>query len=326
MAGASGSSGNTGTGGDGGTAGGIVTSCSGNLAVDESPFGCDLAWGANGNSGSRSSYLQFITTWVGYETNGGLNGACDGCNLVRNLASANATAVYYAYFIGYQANTQGGFGDCNTDRDGQNLCTRGAQWLKSNRSQVIDMYASYAQRTYQASPNKGVLWLLEGDFVQYTYEEQNSPLTIQELGQLAADIVCAIKGNAPNAMVAINHSPWVDNDLINRFWSAMPLSSIDMVWTTGVGNNNGYISSGTSSNTYNAATATYSYLSNLTGKRILVDTSFGASQQQDSWTGNSASVLNQRIAEGVSAVNVTDGAPSQSVVTNLAPQLNDTCQ
>jgi hypothetical protein len=291
------------------------------LSVVDQPLGCELAWGTNGNHGNRAQYLDVITTWVGYEDEGGLNGACDGCA----LAKGSARAAFYAYFIGY-GSAAAGYGDCNTDFDGQNLCTHGARWLKENRDQVLAMYANYARMSYEANPERGVLWLLEGDFVQYTYDDQSDPLSMQELGALAADIICAIKSNAPNALVAINHSPWLANDLTDSFWHAMPLDITDMVWTTGVGDNAGFLGANVTAKSYNGQTARYDYLHQLTGKRIFVDTSFGASQQADSWSNNSASTLNERIAEGVSAVNVTQ-PPSdyQARIDALTPQLNGTC-
>lgn len=290
-------------------------------AVDRTPFGCDFAWGAAENTGNRSSYLDVITTWVGYEHTQGRAADCDGCGLVTDLADTNAMAGYYAYFIG------SALPDCNVEPDSpDNLCHAGAQYIRDNRDEIIDLYAAYAQKTYQASPNKPVFWLLEGDFVQYTYAEQSNPLTVAELGTLASDIVCAIKAAAPNALVAINHSPWISNDLANQFWNAMPLASTDFVWTTGTGTNNGYINSGANSGSYNATTATYAWLHQKTGMGIFVDTSFGPSQQADSWSSASVSNLNARIAEGVFAANVTE-APTdyQTRVSTLSPQLSSTC-
>jgi len=292
------------------------------LSAQDNPLGCKLAWGANGNRGNRAEYLDLITTWVGYEPDGGLNGGCDGCGLVRS----GVRTAFYAYFIGYQASAAG-YGDCNTDFDGQNLCTHGARWLKENRDRVLEMYGNYARMSYEANPERAVLWLLEGDFVQYTYADQSDPLNLQELGALAADITCAIKSNAPNALVAINHSPWLANDLTDAFWHAMPLAITDMIWTTGVGNNAGFLGANVTAKSYNGTTARYDYLHQLTGKRIFVDTSFGASQQADSWSNNDADTLNERIAEGVSAVNVTQ-PPSdyQARLEALVPQLQSTCE
>src|SRR6185503_18160879 len=71
----------------------------GELPVERAPFGCALAWGTNGNRSDRASYLDFISTWVGYETGGGLGtDVCDGCKLAHTLTGQNAMAVYYAYF------------------------------------------------------------------------------------------------------------------------------------------------------------------------------------------------------------------------------------
>jgi hypothetical protein len=301
-----------------------ASGCGTTVNVDANPFGCEFAWGANGNQDNRASYLHFITTWVGYEDNGGLNGQCDGCGLVGDLANGTAIAVYYAYHIGYMAN-EDGFGDCNTDFDDQTLCTRGAQWIRENRDRLLDAYANYARMTHDASPDARVAWLLEGDFVQYTYEEQSQGLSIQELGELATDIVCAIKSNAPGAVVAINHSPWISDELTVEFWNAMPLELIDFVWTTGVGDNDGFINQTGGPGEYNAMSAKYQYLNELTGKGILVDTSFGASQAADSWSNNDAATLNARIAEGVIAANVTDPPNDyQSRVDGLS--LDSTCQ
>jgi hypothetical protein len=335
-AGGSGVGGMGGKGGSstGGAGGGPVSACGASVTVSANPLGCEFAWGANGNAANRSTYLDFITSWVGYETNGGLGGACDGCNLARTLQSANARAVYYAYFIGYQARAAG-YGDCNTDHDGMNLCTHGATWIKSNRQRILDMYANYARLTNTASPNKGVVWLLEGDFIQYTYADQTSALTMAELGALTNDIVCAIKTAEPNAIVALNHSTWIRNPQMSSYFNAMKdagaMAIMDLVWTTGMGDvTGGYFNDG---DARNRSDGTYTYLHTLTGKKIVVDTSFGTTRMDDSWTDIPVATLNQRIADGVVAVNVTTAGSStlsdatyQSRVGTLGPQLSSLCQ
>jgi len=223
-----------------------------------------------------------------------------------------------------------GYGDCNTDHDGMNLCTHGATWIKSNRQRIIDMYANYARLTNTATPNKGVVWLLEGDFIQYTYADQMSPLTMAELGSLTNDIVCAIKGAEPNAAVAINHSTRIRNPQMSSYFNAMPMSIIDLVWTTGMGDVTG--GSFNDGDARNRSDGTYTYLHTLTNKRIVVDTSFGTTRMDDSWTDIPVATLNQRIADGVLAVNVTTAGSStlsdatyQSRITALGPQLSSVC-
>jgi hypothetical protein len=154
-----------------------------------------------------------------------------------------------------------------------------------------------------------------------------SPLSVAELGTLVDDITCAIKTNAPNHVVAINHTPWNGNDETDAFFDAVNLDIVDMVWTTGVGNNAGLINLGADAQEYNATTARYSYLYEYTGKTVFVDTSFGPSQQADSWSNNTADVLNERIAEGVIAANVTmPPTDYQTRITNLGPTLDSVCQ
>ena len=129
-----------------------------------------------------------------------------------------------------QANLMGGFGDCNTDFDGRNLCTDGAQWIRDNRDLIVQMYGNYAQMVHRTRPGKQVIWWLEGDFIQYSYDDQSNPLSYAELGALARDITCAIKSNQPTAVVAMNHSPWISDEQADGFWSAQPMDVLDLVW------------------------------------------------------------------------------------------------
>ena len=58
-----------------------------------------------------------------------------------------------------------------------------------------------------------------------------------------------------------------------------------------------------------------------------LDTSFGVSGQDNTWSNASATTLNERIADGVIAVNVNP-MPSnyQSQIDALAPDLSSTCR
>lgn len=295
--------------------------CGGSGEINSYPLGCKFSWGAP-NDGSNSSYLDFVSGWIGYESRGGLDGDCDGCRLAAEMASKDATLVFYTYFIGFQANLMGGFGDCNVDYDGHNLCTDGAQWIRDNRRLIIDMYSNYARRTQAQSPNKTIIWWLEGDFVQYSYADQSNPLSMSELGQLARDITCAIKSNQPNAVVAMNHSPWISNEQAEAFWSAMPMDVMDLVWVQGAGDTGTLVNSGA----YNAATANYAWLNKKTGRPIMAETSYAFKGQSDRWTNTSANNINARISEGVIAVLVNHPASNYaSMIKTLNPQINNVC-
>jgi hypothetical protein len=103
----------------------------------------------------------------------------------------------------------------------------------------------------------------------------------------------------------------------------MKRADLDLVWTTGVGNNGNFIEAAGTPSYYNAATATYAYVRALTGKNIVVDTSYGASAMSDSWSNQTAAVLNNHIMNGVIGVNIASNPPSnyQTLIGNLGPQL-----
>jgi hypothetical protein len=277
---------------------------------------------------SAYSWLQFVTNWVGYEVkaDGSIN-ACNACGwLTGSVGSTNLIPVYYAYFIGYYGHANN-LPDGNTNPSGPNLTTGGAALIANNRAKIIQMYTYYAQETAKVWPTRPLVWLLEGDFEQYAGASQSQPLSYDQLGQLAADITSAIKTNMPNAVVAIDHSAWLSAAASNTYWMAIAkaMTNYDLVWTTGVGNNNGFLNTGTK-----PGGITYAALHAMTGKKIFVDESFGASAAADSWSNQPASAINARIAEGVVAVNLTAGNPapppnSQARVTAVEPQLNASC-
>jgi len=128
----------------------------------------------------------------------------------------------------------------------------------------------------------------------------------------------------PNASVAINHSSWIRDPQRTQFFDAMPMSIVDAVYTTGLGNvAGGYINMGDS---YMRADGTYASLHALTKKPIFVDTSFGVTAMADTWSTAPLSTLNARIADGVVAVNVNPMPSSyQTSIATLGPQLKTTC-
>jgi hypothetical protein len=308
-----------------------------------SPFACQFAWGEPSPNGSLSTYgwLQFVTTWVGSEVQAdGSIGSCGACNwLTGQVSGTNLVPAYYAYFIGFYGHANG-LPDQNVQPNGPNLATGGGALILGtanaacpsgqicSANKIVQMYAWYAQQSRMAWPTKPLVWLIEGDFIQYTSESgtQTQPLSYAQLGQLAGQIATAIKANMPNAVVAFDDSAWVNDADRKSYWTAIAQANYDMVWTTGVGNSPPFLNAGETASSYNGATATYSFLHDYTGKKILVDESAGMSQQNDTWSNQPAAALNTLISDGVIAVNVS-GAPSNYAanVAALQPQLTSTC-
>jgi hypothetical protein len=333
LAGSSGAAGVPATAGSGPAAGsGGAAPASGNCpapVLDAKPFGCKFAFGTNDPGGSLASIseLGFVSKWVGYELDkSGALPHCDGCSwLTMNVAQTPLIPVYYAYFIGFFGKANG-LPDGNENPNGPNLTTDAAQLIRDHREQLVSSYANYAKQTAAVWKDKPLVWLLEGDFVQYTAESQKNRLSYAELGALSRDITCAIKSNMPNALVAVNQSTWNADQVTKDFWNALKDSNYDLVWTSGVPNNMGFFEKGANASSYNKDTATYKFVHEFTGRKIFVDTSFGLSGMADSWSGASAADLNARIADGVIAANVTMPASNYvATVKALQPMLNPIC-
>lgn len=329
-AGAGGAPSSAGSGAGGAGTAGASPSCA-TAGRNGAPFGCAFAWGTNDPGGLLASfaYLDFMSKWVGYEVEAsGELARCDGCSWLSGpVASTNLIPVYYAYFIGYFGHANG-YEDGNVDPTGPNLTTGGAELIREHRDAIIDMYAWYAQESQRVWSDKPLVWLLEGDFVQYAGESQNQPLSYAELGALTADITCAIKSRMPKAVVAVNHSSWNPDEVTNEFWRAIAQAGAeyDLVWTTGVADNNGFLEAAADPSIYNHATATYAYVHELTGRKLLVDTSFGLSAMGDSWSTADAATIDARIADGVIAANVaTPPAGYQTAVAAFEGALAATC-
>lgn len=285
------------------------------------PLGCEFGWGANPDA-AIPNFVSFASKWVGYEPN--INTRCDGCAWLQSYGNLDVVPLYIAYITAYKANQEAGLGDCNLDFDA-NLCTGGAQFIRQNRARLIDMYASYAQRSYAVYPNRPVIWVLEPDLSQYAEGQSGNPLSMAELGSFTQDIICAIKTNMPNAVIALNHSTWLTGNQTRAFWGAMPLDLVDMLHITSQANVPGGYFNTTDAN--GRAEGTFAFLNQLTNKPILADTSFGITTMQDSWSSSDAATLNQRIGDGVigALIYPTPGNYQQRINT-LSPALDSTCQ
>lgn len=128
----------------------------------------------------------------------------------------------------------------------------------------------------------------------------------------------------PNAVIALNHSTWLSGEQVRAFWSAMPLDLIDLLHITSSADvPGGYFNTGDANN---REAGTFRYLSQLTGKQILADTSFGITTMTDSWSSATVDTLNARIADGVAGVLIyPEPGDYATRISGLAPQLDSTC-
>src|SRR5258708_6677054 len=95
--------GGAGTGGGGGSAvatdAGPAFACNMPVQATGNPFGCAFAWGINDTGKTPPSFVSFVSVWIGSEPQGGLGGACNGCQSIKRTGATNAIPVYYPYII-----------------------------------------------------------------------------------------------------------------------------------------------------------------------------------------------------------------------------------
>jgi hypothetical protein len=299
------------------------------------PFDCKFAWGVNGENPSTFNYVQFISNWTGYniQANGTFS-SCDQCGWLKStMANATQVPALITYIIGYYGHALG-YPDGNQKPNGPNLTNSMGPVLLGvdnascpagticSSNLMVKAYAWYAQQVY-AAYKKPIVWLMEGDFVQYSVEGASSGLSYDQLGQLAAQITLAVKCSDPSAIIAWNYSTWISTTERDSYFKAVNDNvaklgtSYEMVFTTGVGTSP------------NAGTGTtWEQLYTAAGnKPIYSDESFGLSAAGDSWANQSAATIDARIAGHVVAVNVTTSTPSYlktNLTTTLAPSTLDT--
>ena len=135
---------------------------------------CSFAFGT-AFAGSSRSYdsVDYITAWIG-QASGEDNAVTFNQHwhgaMLRAAAKAGATPVYYAYVIAFLARAHDGLNDCDVASGSLSLCIRGADFIRRQRSLILDTYEAFARATAAELPSAShrVVWLLEPDFYQYS--------------------------------------------------------------------------------------------------------------------------------------------------------------
>lgn len=208
-------------------------------AFDECRFNFGRQWhnSFNENTDFSGKGLSHLAIWIGDNDN--YNQYWEG-SMVRAAKKNNLTPVFYAYVIAEYDKDQG-FSDC--DVGSPNHCTNGAETIRNKWSNIIGRYKSYAQGVAQDFGTSGTtIWLIEPDFFQYSVSGDNHDTRFSQVGggipdadlcgKYFNDIVSAIKSALPNAKIAVDISPWL-NDNIITWYANFDKSKIDYLFTSG---------------------------------------------------------------------------------------------
>ena len=286
-------------------------------------FGRQWADGLNANS-VKDKGLSHLAVWLG--GNDSYNQYWEG-NMLDACMQANLTPVIYAYVIA-EYDKKLNHVDC--DMGSPNHCTHGAQTIRNNWGIIINRYRSYAQGIAgKYGTSNSTIWLIEPDFIQYSrtgdsvntsFAQEGGGIPDDSLaGYYFNDIVSTIKSALPNAKIAVDISPWL-NDGIRTWYSKFDKSKVDYLFTSG-GRTQGDQTRIRGDNNNNLTWA--QARSAMGGKPIIADDGYGVGGASNSdyveWLN--INNLGARVQDGV--IGLTIPEPSDSLY-NFAKRYNIT--
>jgi hypothetical protein len=276
-------------------------------------FGTDWDYLAGNQESGVATNIDYVTKWIvdaSFDGNPVYSKFCEYCK------NKNKTPVFYGYIIAKAA----ALGDANV---GGKLGTEGAGWLNSNVNNVVNYYKSFAQRVASSfGTEKAVIWLMEPDYYQYfDTGNQKVKLNYQQAGQWMGQMIDAVKQSLPNALFAVDVSPWIEwqSGRTASYYGAFPMDKIDFLFTSGG------IALANSDKIKNEDPMTWGGLYSTVKKPIIADCGYGAG---GGCTGHNAAWddmnnLKTRIGNGVCAItqkcpNGSWGSTISSLNSSLA--------
>jgi hypothetical protein len=253
--------------------------------------------------------LDFFTPgWMGLGDTFDQNYVCEDVKPGGPLEKLVPVVVAYVSAF-YVKRHHGNLCDCNVTTCGQtdgrpnDLCNFGAQYIKQDLPQIIEVYRNYA-KGYAAclGTTRPIVFEMEPDWYQYTGGSQVSPMSRSEAADIIEQYVAAIKESLPNAYFSLDISPWVDDNGASngRDW----YSQFDLSLFTFI-NTSGGSTLGANTLIRQDNQMTWAGVSGVTGRGILADTGYGAAGVSEGHDQHWDAVenLNARIADGVLGIS-----------------------
>ena len=297
-------------------------------AFDECRFNFGRQWhnSFNENTDFSGKGLSHLAIWIGDNDN--YNQYWEG-SMVRAAKKNNLTPVFYAYVIAEYDKDQGNQ-DC--DVGSPNHCTNGAETIRNKWNNIIGRYKSYAQGVAQDFGTSGTtIWLIEPDFFQYSVSGDNHDTRFSQVGggipdadlcgKYFNDIVSTIKSALPNAKIAVDISPWLNDGLVT-WYANFDKSKVDYLFSSG-GRTQGDQERMRSDNNN---LVTWAFASSaMGGKKIIADDGYGVGGASNNDYGDwlNVSNLNNRISDGV--IGLTIQEPNDSYYTFAASNSLNMC-
>lgn len=294
---------------------------------------------AEGAVSKRLRGMDYISVWLG--DNDYYNGFEE--HMVETCYNIGATPMIYAYVIAEYGKDQG-LVDCDVSaaKTQKSHCTDGANIIREHFGDILARYEAYAKgmkeqlefayknKEIQVTPDEfETIWLIEPDFYQYSESGSNQKYAYDSVAQVGGGIpdkdmakyfdmiVDVIHSYMPNAKIAIDLSPWVED--LEGWYSNFDWTRIDYVGTSG-----GRTLAG-STKIKGGNPATWAGVYGMTGKPILADAGYGAGGTGEGhaviW--DVVSNINARMADGVAGVMQMDPAMDYNLrIQDIRSQLN----
>ena len=197
--------------------------------------------------------------------------------------------------------------------------------LNNEWDKIIARYRYLAQGVANDFGTSGTtIWLIEPDFFQYSVSGDNHETRFSQLnggipdaelcGNYFNDIVATIKAALPNAKIAVDISPWLNEGIVT-WYANFDQSKVDYLFTSGGRTQGGQTRIRSDNNnllTWAGASAA------MGGKKIIADDGYGvgggAEENYDDWMN--VDNLNARIADGVIGISIK--APGDAFYTFAA--------
>ncbi|MBN2037746.1 MAG: hypothetical protein JW768_13475 [Chitinispirillaceae bacterium] len=269
------------------------------------------------NNADLMAQVDYLTAWAGSQDNFNLGTFFQTC---RNNQK---TPVIVSYIIAFTARRDWGLQDCNVDPV-NNLCKRGADYIRQQRSRIMGQYSKYAQGAAQNfGATRPMVWCMEPDYTQYADAGQNGGgLTVTQCGQLMNEILDTIRKHCSKAVFSMDISPWKDTTWQKNWFRAMNMARFTFVNTSGgqARADQTYIS-----DTWSTALPTWAWVFTTYGTPMIADAGYGVgggSTGHDTRWDN-VSNLNARISDGVLCVaQANPNSNWASTISSIRSQLS----
>ena len=279
-------------------------------AFSETTFNYGRQWDTDLSESYDFSNTGFthLAMYVGDGSRDAYNPYWEGI-MAKACKKNNLTPVIYAYVI---AEYDKSLGNSDCDVGTPNHCTNGAETIRNHWATIISRYEDLASGFATDFGTGLTIWLIEPDFFQYSVSGDAHDTRFSQVGggipdsELAGkyfnEIVAAIKKYLPNAKIAVDISPWL-NDNLKTWYDNFDKSKVDYLFTSGgrtqgdqerIRNDNNNLLTWAQASSY------------MDGKKIIADDGYGvgggAENNYGEWLVESN--LKARIADGVIGLTV----------------------